>query len=317
MRSSCYSPVRFFCFCFSRFCSCAISFAQQGICARNGILIVFSLIFYSFGGLRYTALLLCSVLLNYTGAMGVSFAKRDTARRYIMIAGVAANLALLGYFKYAGFAVSIVNDLGAHIPVPEIVLPLGISFYTFQGMSYLLRRPVVNDVVVLRDEHVLLPYTPHEYESGTLDPAEIDAKAERIADRLEEHKTVTESYGGYFCYVAVPFQYVCFADLYPSYLNNRAAYTERSTAALFGKLEEKEIPYIDLRQVYGKKMRTYSSTVDHHYGMEGAFAAYRALVERLDADTSLALPVPELADFQVTRLENPYFGAWIRKLCGL
>ena len=106
--------------------------------ARNGILIVFSLIFYSFGGLRYTALLLCSVLLNYTGAMGVSLAKRDTARRCLMIAGVAANLALLGYFKYAGFAVSIVNDLGAHIPVPEIVLPLGISFYTFQGMSYLL-----------------------------------------------------------------------------------------------------------------------------------------------------------------------------------
>ena len=106
--------------------------------AHNGILIVFSLIFYSFGGLRYTALLLCSVLLNYTGAMGVSLAKRDTARRCIMIAGVAANLALLGYFKYAGFAVSIVNALGAHIPVPEIVLPLGISFYTFQGMSYLL-----------------------------------------------------------------------------------------------------------------------------------------------------------------------------------
>ena len=70
-------------------------------------------------------------------------------------------------------------------------------------------------------------------------------------------------------------------------------------------------------------MRAYSSTVDHHYGMEGAFAAYRALVERLDRlerldpDTSLALPVPELSDFQVTRLPNPYFGAWIRKLCGL
>lgn len=181
----------------------------------------------------------------------------------------------------------------------------------------LLRRPVVNDVVVLRDEHVLLPYTSFEYESDTLNQNYIEIKSERIADSLAGHSSLVESYGGYFCYVAVPCQYVCYMDAYPSYLNNRKIYTERSTAALFEKLDERGVSYIDLRQVYGDKIREYSSTVDNHYSIHGAFAAYQALMERIDADTDLALPIPETADFKSQKLGNPYFGAMIRKLCGL
>lgn len=106
--------------------------------ARNTVLIVFSLVFYSFGGIKYTALLLLSVLLNFLGAIGISTSGRHSIRRTVMILTVTANLALLGYYKYAAFAVSIANSLGGSFTVPEIVLPLGISFYTFQGMSYLL-----------------------------------------------------------------------------------------------------------------------------------------------------------------------------------
>jgi len=105
---------------------------------RNAVLILFSLIFYSFGGIKYTAFLLLSALLNYLGALAVSCFTNPLSRRIVMILGITANLLLLGYFKYASFAVSIINSLGGSFTVPEIVLPLGISFYTFQGMSYLL-----------------------------------------------------------------------------------------------------------------------------------------------------------------------------------
>lgn len=107
------------------------------VTVRNGILIVFSLLFYSFGGIRYTGLLLLSVVLNYTGALLVSLTDK-ISRRCILWCAVWLNLAMLLYFKYAAFAVSAVNLLGFSFAVPEIVLPLGISFYTFQGMSYLL-----------------------------------------------------------------------------------------------------------------------------------------------------------------------------------
>ncbi len=105
---------------------------------RNGILVLFSLIFYSFGGIKYTALLLLSVLINYVGALGIAFFHRKGLRRAVMILSVSLNLGLLGWFKYAAFGASVINSLGGGLTVPEVVLPLGISFYTFQGMSYLL-----------------------------------------------------------------------------------------------------------------------------------------------------------------------------------
>lgn len=97
-------------------------------------MILFSLVFYSFGGIKYTVLLLLSALLNYLGALGISYFSIQYLRCTVMILTVTANLTLLGYYKYASFAVSIVNSLGGSFTVPEIVLPLGISFYTFQGM---------------------------------------------------------------------------------------------------------------------------------------------------------------------------------------
>lgn len=105
---------------------------------RNAVLLVFSVVFYSFGGVKYTFLLVLSAMLNYTGGLLVTYLHRKTVRKLAFIAAVLGNLALLGFFKYSAFAVTTVNGLGFSFPVPEIVLPLGISFYTFQGMSYLM-----------------------------------------------------------------------------------------------------------------------------------------------------------------------------------
>ena len=184
---------------------------------------------------------------------------------------------------------------------------------------YLLRRPVVNDTVILRDEHILLPYTKHEYDADTLNPAWIEQGAERISETLAGHAELTRSYGGYFCYIAVPCQYVCYEDAYPTYLNNRHTYTERSSEALFTCLEKKNVPYIDLREIYKSSgtLREYSSTIDNHYSIQGAFEAYRVLLETINRDTLLNLTVPSNEDFTLSQIENPYLGSRIRKLCGL
>lgn len=184
---------------------------------------------------------------------------------------------------------------------------------------YLLRRPVVNDTVILRDEDVLLPYTEHEYDAYTLNPTWIDAGAERISDTLAEHARLTESLGGYFCYIAVPCQYVCYEDAYPTYLNNRAVYTERSSMALFFRLDEKNVPYIDLREVYEQdgKLREYSSAIDNHYSIDGAFASYTELLRKINTETTWNLPIPTRENFICETIPNPYLGSRIRKLCGL
>lgn len=110
---------------------------KKYLAGRNALLILFSLFFYSFGGLRYTALLLISTTVNYLGALAISHFTNPRSRRIFLHLSVTANLGMLGYFKYAAFVVEIANSVGFSLTVPNIVLPLGISFYTFQGMSYL------------------------------------------------------------------------------------------------------------------------------------------------------------------------------------
>ena len=110
---------------------------------RNAWLTLASLIFFSFGQLPYLALLLLSVCINYL--FGLWLQSKSTHRRLAAGLAAAANLLLLGAFKYTDFLISTVNSLtGAGLALTGIVLPIGISFYTFQGMSYVIdvyRRP--------------------------------------------------------------------------------------------------------------------------------------------------------------------------------
>lgn len=103
---------------------------------KNWILIVTSLLFYAYGEPVYVFLMIGSTIVNYLFGLLVSSGR---FRRCKLGAAVAVNLLLLGVFKYAGMAVETVNQLtGAGFPVPQIVLPVGISFFTFQAMSYVI-----------------------------------------------------------------------------------------------------------------------------------------------------------------------------------
>ena len=105
--------------------------------AKNITLLIFSIFLYTYGESKAVVLMLISILMNY--CFGLAMKLENKARKPILAVSITANLAMLGVFKYAGFTAEMINFIpGVNIPVPEIALPIGISFYTFQAMSYVI-----------------------------------------------------------------------------------------------------------------------------------------------------------------------------------
>jgi alginate O-acetyltransferase complex protein AlgI len=110
---------------------------------RNPLLLGASLLFYAWGERRYVVVLLASVLLNYLCGLAIDNAQTPRRRRLSVAAGTVGNLLLLITFKYARFLTANLNGVleifgVGSLPLPSIELPIGISFFTFMGMSYLI-----------------------------------------------------------------------------------------------------------------------------------------------------------------------------------
>lgn len=106
--------------------------------ARAG-LVAASLFFYSWWNIIYLPLILGSIAFNYLLGSGLSRWRERPSGRPLLTTGIALNLALLGYYKYADFFISNLNLLlGAQYPLLRVVLPLGISFFTFTQIAYLV-----------------------------------------------------------------------------------------------------------------------------------------------------------------------------------
>ena len=104
---------------------------------RNAVAVLFSLIFYGWGEPIYVFLMVFCVLINYLSGLAID--RYDGAKRKrALIIGLVCNILVLGVFKYAGFFASTLSVIGIPIPMPQIALPIGISFYTFQSISYLV-----------------------------------------------------------------------------------------------------------------------------------------------------------------------------------
>ena len=104
---------------------------------RNGVLLVASLIFYSWGEPIWVLAMIGSTAINYVAAMLIDRASSPRLRKTALIVGAAASLAVLFYFKYAAFLVNSVTSLfGVSFSIPVLELPIGISFYTFQVLTY-------------------------------------------------------------------------------------------------------------------------------------------------------------------------------------
>ena len=104
---------------------------------RNLVLLGASLFFYWWGAGNLVLLMVLSIAVNYLGGLLAGQESRRTARFGVLFASVAG-LGLLGWFKYAGFLAQTIHDLGFAIPIPQVTLPIGISFFTFQGLSYVI-----------------------------------------------------------------------------------------------------------------------------------------------------------------------------------
>ena len=108
----------------------------KGNGVKNGVLVFFSLVFYAWGEPIYVFLLIACALLNFL--FGRAIDKAEKGRGLFLGLGLACNLAILGTFKYLGFFADLLGRCGVPVSVPEIALPIGISFYTFQSISYLV-----------------------------------------------------------------------------------------------------------------------------------------------------------------------------------
>ncbi|MFD1951439.1 MBOAT family O-acyltransferase [Sphingomonas arantia] len=135
---------------------------------RKILLLLASWVFYGAWDWRFVALLILSAVLNWGAARLISDSADAVMRKRVMIAGVVGNLAILGFFKYYGFFLEQVRDVLAaagfarDLPLVQIILPVGVSFFTFQGMSYLIdvykrRVPAAS----LLDITFLMSFFPH------------------------------------------------------------------------------------------------------------------------------------------------------------
>ena len=108
--------------------------------AKNIFLLITSLFFYAWGEPGYVFLMMATIAFNYAYGLLVDKFRDDRIKgRMVLFLMVMTNLAILGWFKYSVFAISNFNRFAkTSFPIPEVALPIGISFFTFQAMSYVI-----------------------------------------------------------------------------------------------------------------------------------------------------------------------------------
>lgn len=117
----------------------AFYFIMPKVQMKNNVLIIFSLLFYAWGEQLYLLLLIGSSLINYAaGRLLEKHCDTKQGKAWLALA-LVINIGLLGAFKYSGFIADNLNLIpGVNIPVPQLHMPIGISFFTFQNISYTL-----------------------------------------------------------------------------------------------------------------------------------------------------------------------------------
>ena len=126
------SAIFLFCFLPAVFLLYRLPFGRRW---QNALLACASLVFYAFGNLHYVPLFLLSVLLNY--ATGLLLGGRLQRSKPLIALNIVLNLGILCVFKYTDFLIGNANALfGLTLKPVGLILPIGISFYTFQGLSY-------------------------------------------------------------------------------------------------------------------------------------------------------------------------------------
>lgn len=184
-------------------------------------LIFSSIIFYSWWDSKYTMLLLLSMLANF--AIGSSFYAKIfqdiNKRKCLLIFGIVMNIAILGYYKYANFFIDNINQLfHCNITFAKIILPLGISFFTFTQITYL-----VDTYKKEADEYSFVNYLlfvtffPHLIAGPILHHKEIMPQFNDLKRKVLRYNNIIK---GLFLFIIGLFKKVCIADVLSLYVAN-------------------------------------------------------------------------------------------------
>jgi D-alanyl-lipoteichoic acid acyltransferase DltB (MBOAT superfamily) len=171
------------------------------------------LFFYAWWDPRYIALILFSIFFNYS--VGIALRKESLAhaRKSVLLIGLCGNLALLGYYKYADFFIDNANMLtGSQIGALNIVLPLGISFFTFTQIAYLVDvyrgyREEGYDIV---NYSLFVTFFPHLLAGPIIHHKEMMPQFDRLRGKVLNYRNI---YGGLFLVSMGLFKKVCIADM--------------------------------------------------------------------------------------------------------
>lgn len=161
------------------------------ILASKAWLVLASLFFYGWWNPVYIPLILGSILFNYGIGLTLTRAKQSQSRLFLII-GILGNLILLAYFKYTDFFINNVNHItGSHIRLLQIALPLGISFFTFTQIAYLVDvyRRMAKEYSVL-NYFLFVTFFPHLLAGPIIHHKEMMPQFDRLKNKLLNNKNL-------------------------------------------------------------------------------------------------------------------------------
>ena len=194
--------------------------------AATAFLVVASLTFYAWWNPTYLPLILVSILFNYVvGNILGDMARPPAFRQRLLAVGVIANLGLLGYYKYAGFFVENLNiAAGTHFAVPQIVLPLAISFFTFQQIAYLVDsyRGETREYDFLRYT-LFVTFFPQLIAGPIVHHAEMMPQFVAVKNRVRRYRNIA---AGLFVFSMGLFKKVVLADHFALFASDGFSHTQ-------------------------------------------------------------------------------------------
>lgn len=187
---------------------------QAGI----AFLVFTSLFFYSWWNIIYLPLILASILFNFVIGKYLAHKQVSKHKQRFLWVGVTGNLLLLGYFKYTDFFLDNLNVLAnTHIPLPHIILPLGISFFTFTQIAYLVDcyKDKVKEYDFLRYA-LFVTYFPHLLAGPILHHSEMMPQFANVRNKVVNYKNIAL---GLFLFSIGLFKKVMIADTFAVWAN--------------------------------------------------------------------------------------------------
>ncbi len=195
--------------------------------ASIGFLVFASLFFYSWWNIVYLPLILLSILFNYI--VGTSLSKESEQKRVskklLLTFGIIGNIGLLGYFKYSNFFLENFNGIfGSNIPLPHIILPLGISFFTFTQIAFLVDsyKQEVKEYDLLR-YMLFVTFFPHLLAGPILHHKEMMPQFANLKNKAINYRNIAL---GLFLFSVGLFKKVVIADTFAAWATNGFDKTE-------------------------------------------------------------------------------------------